>query len=174
MGLGGAGAQEHVVGFEVAVDDPARVRRGHRLRDLSPHGEREHAIARQPQDAAQVSRERLTLEVFHDDERVAVDHVAVEHLDDAGVTDRRRRARLGEEALDDARVRRQLRQQHLDGGAPLDAVMLREIDPSHPALPQLLDDFESAGELGFIHRERVAARFVSPLRDSGARLACPT
>ena len=61
-------------------------------------------------------------------------------LDDAGMIDRRRRARLVEEPLHDRRVARQLRQQHLERRRPPELDVLGAIHHAHAALPELGDD----------------------------------
>src|ERR1044071_328029 len=105
--------QEDVVGLEVAVDHADGVggveRPEHLDRDLRRERRIERAAARE--EAGQV----LAAQQFHGDVRLAVGQPAeVEDLDDAGVADRARRARLLEEAVADDAVLGELRQQHLD------------------------------------------------------------
>ena len=64
----------------------------------------------------------------------------VEDLDDAGVADRGRRARLVEEALRELGVVGQARAQDLDRGAPPDPRVLGEVDDAHAAFTDELGD----------------------------------
>jgi hypothetical protein len=97
------GDQVEIVGLEIAVDDPGGVRGGERAGGLRGDAPR-LGVAHAP-DAPEPRGEVLALEQLHHDVRDARrQRPAVEHLDDAGVTDRVRGARLVEEALEDLGV----------------------------------------------------------------------
>ena len=136
-GLAGLTHRKTLSGLRSRWTMPRRVGGGQRLRELRDHRQREGESRVEPRDASDVGRERLALEVLHHDERLLVDDVAVEHLDDPGMADRRRRARLAEETLEDGGLLRELREQHLDRSAALDAAVLGEIHPAHASPSQL-------------------------------------
>ena len=92
--------REHdVLGLEIAVDDPLRVRRAQRARHLVDDGDRaqqiEAALARQH------GVERFAVQILHHEEDGPVVRLAeVGDVDDVRVIDQARRARLAQEALD--------------------------------------------------------------------------
>ena len=102
---------EDVGGLDVAMDDPFCVRLRQRLADL--HSQLDHPVHRHRLAADRVL-ERLPLEQLHSDERRAV--VLADLVDgaDVGVVERRRRARLAQEALERRRVLRHLVRQELE------------------------------------------------------------
>ena len=137
-GLGGR-QQEDVVGLQVAVDDPLAVRRRQRVGDVP--GQEHRAAGREAPAAAQVAAQALAHQVLHHDVGVAVGQdAAVDDVDDSGVPDQRRRARLVEEPRDDLLVRGELRQQYLDRRLAGDVLVLAQVDRAHAPLTELGND----------------------------------
>jgi hypothetical protein len=81
-------------------------------------------------------REVLTLEVLHHDERDALGHADVRHIDRVRVPHAPRGLGLAEEALRRALARREVRQEHLDGDALVHAAVPALVDRAHPAAPE--------------------------------------
>jgi len=124
--------EEQVVGLEVAVDGPARVRRGHHVEQLP--GDR-HRLARRERAprAGQAALQRLALEQLHHQERRAIlGLVVVDDAHDTRVLDRVGRVALAHEARADVLVGPQLGAQHLEGDAVPVAVH-GEVHGGHPA-----------------------------------------
>ena len=124
--------QHDVVGLEVAMDHADGVRGIERERDL----------VRDVQRAVQLDRaflldqilERLALEVLHDEvDRAFGQDAEVGDVDDVRMVDRRRRARLAQEAVDRFLIARELRVQHFHRDGLLDVDVLAEIDGAHAA-----------------------------------------
>src|SRR5262249_41849369 len=88
---------DQVAGLQVAMDDPLRVRRLERIGDLDADVEQ---LVELEAALLGVLRERLALEELHDDVRTAL--VLLDRVDraDAGMVQRRRRARLALEAVE--------------------------------------------------------------------------
>jgi hypothetical protein len=81
------------------VNDPRRVRRRQRLGDLPEDGGEQGGVVVEAAGPGQAVLEPLALQVLHHDVGVAAGvDVAVQDLDDAGMTDQGSGARLGEEA----------------------------------------------------------------------------
>ena len=104
--------------------------------------ERERDLVRDVERAVQLDRaflldqilERLALEVLHDEVHRALGQDAeVGDVDDVRVVDRRRRARLAQEAVDRLLVARELRVQHFHRDRLLDVDVLAEVDGAHAA-----------------------------------------
>jgi len=127
--------REHdVLGLEVAVDDPLGVRGPQRARHLVHDGDRAQEV--QPPLALHDRVQRLAVQKFHDEEHRAVARLAeVGHVDDVGVIDEARRARLAQEAFDRllAAAVAVVEDLHRDFLADVD--VLAAIDDAHPATP---------------------------------------
>ena len=132
----GVGDQEDVVGLEIAMDDADPVRGAQRRGDLPRDacGDQRGELS----EALESRAERFALEELHDDVRVARGREPeVVDLDDARVADRRRGARLVEEALHDPGIARELREQHLHRRQPTERRVYRLVDDAHAAPPDL-------------------------------------
>ncbi len=121
------------------MDDTARVRRSERARDLAHDAQRvghgEHAAA------VESAVEPLAVEQLHDDVCTAVGMVSeVEDLDDAGVRDRGRGARLVEEPRDDLGTTRELGVEHLECRTSAEHRVFCDPDLAHPARTDLVQD----------------------------------
>ena len=121
------------------MDDLLRVRGSQRRRDLPEDPQRARLVAADAADALDVVAQALPAQELHHDVRAAVVDVAVEHLDDAGVLDHRRRARLGEEAADQLGRVAEVAQQEFDRRLARDVLVLGEIDLAHAPLTELFD-----------------------------------
>ena len=115
------------------------VRGRQRVGDLS--GQEHRAADRDAPVVAELAAQALADQVLHHDVRVAVGQdAAVEDVDDPGVTDQRRRARLVEEPRDDLLVRGELGQQDLDRRLARDVLVLAQVDRAHAPLTELGND----------------------------------
>ena len=123
--------EQHVLGLQVAVDDPRLVRgdesREHRLEDV-------HRLVggEAPVLAEQVA-ERDALQVLHDEVGEAVVLALVEHVDHVRVGEARGAAGLLDEALAEVRVVREVRMHDLHRDAAVEAQVRGEVDRRHPA-----------------------------------------
>lgn len=125
---------QHVVGLEIAVDDPDRVRRGERAehlgRELDQAAQRHRALTDR-------GGERHAFDEFHHDVRATIrQRRHVEHVHDVLVMDEIDRLRFGEESVEQHRIARALIGQDLDRDARADRRMGREIDASHPTFAE--------------------------------------
>ena len=99
VGLAVARDEEDVLGLEVAVDDAGRVRRRQRPADLDR--DLAGAFGIEPALVRQHVGEIDPVEVLHDEVGApVVGGAEVHHVDDVGVPDARRGARLAPEAFD--------------------------------------------------------------------------
>ena len=128
---------EDVGGLEVAVDDPLRVRRLERVRDLDAELEQLADLERPPADPL---GQRLALEQLHRDEVAALVLVDRVHRADAGVVERRGGLRLPLEALERGGVLRQLCRQELERDVPAELRVFRLVHDTHAAAAQLRRD----------------------------------
>ena len=85
-------------------------------------------------------RERAAVHVLHDDVRVAVVLARVVDLDDVGVGEPRREARLADEAVSEDGVVGQVAGEHLDRHRPLELVVPRKVDDGHAAAAEHVGD----------------------------------
>ena len=122
---------EDVRGLEVAMDDPLRVGRLERVRDLGPEVQERAELEGPSPDPL---RERLPLEQLHGDEVLAFVLVDRVHGADAGVVEGRGRPRLALEARERVRVLGQLRRQELERDV---ATELRVLGLVHELMPPL-------------------------------------
>ena len=163
--------QHDVVGLEIAVDDAGDVRRGQRARDLCAHVQRTHGVERGL--AGEHRGERLTLEILHDVEVVALGRdPEVVDLDDVLVADLVDRAGLLEEALHDLLVAGELAVDDLERHLLPDQRVLGEIDHAHPTGADLRDDPVVADRLaGSDHCAQCSASASGPRRTARSRSA---
>ena len=123
------GVDEHVLGLEVAVDDPALVRELRRLEDLADDLDR----LADGQPARDQVLERGALDVLHRDPVAAVGLAAVVDADHVRVLEPRRRLRLAAEALDELRVLGEALVQELERHPAAEHRVVGEPDVGHPA-----------------------------------------
>ena len=127
------GQQEHVVGLQVAMNDPRRVGRLQRRRDLH----RDVAGARDRQHAVlfDLRREGHPVEKLHDEIRAAViERSEIRALDDVRVPEVARGAPLVDEAIDHLRVVDAV-VQDLDGDTATKDEVMRLVDGPHASDP---------------------------------------
>ena len=123
---------EHVARLQVAVDDPVRVSGRDRARDLQAHTQ--HEFDRQRAMAFDAVVQILAAQTLHDHEADTVLFDPVEDIDDAGVADARRGARLLDQAFRGLRLDR-LRQERLERDLPAQLDVLGLVHGAHPAPP---------------------------------------
>ena len=130
---------EDVLRLEIAVNDPLRVRRLQRLGHAARESRRGQPGERAP--PRQHRGQRLPVEILHHDVGTAggVD-LAVEHLHDPRVRDRGGRARFQEKSLQQIGPADQLGRQQLHGRLALQVAVLGQVDLSHRARSELLED----------------------------------
>ena len=104
--------EEHVLGLQIAVHEAARVGRVERIEELE---EDPPCVCRGQLRARHRHAQRAALQQLHHEVEQAIGCLAgIDHGDDAGVADRVRRARLGEEPHLDLGVEREVILQDLD------------------------------------------------------------
>ena len=107
--------QEHVGGFQIAVDDPLAVREGQPAQRLA--GDVQRPPQRQRPFLDQL-RQRLALQQLHHQKRHAAVDSGIGHRDDVGVGQRRQRLRLPLETPAPLRDGGRVLVQHLDRHEP--------------------------------------------------------
>ena len=127
------GSQQDVAGLDVTVHQPRRVDGIERIADLGcdPRG----AIGAERSRAADERADVITVDVAHDEERDAVRLAGVQHGDHVRVLDRRRAARLAQEALLRLRVVEQLRSDDLERHGSPERDLVGAIHDAHAAAP---------------------------------------
>ncbi len=129
--------EHHVVGLEVAVQDPLAVGGGHRVDERDR--EREDALGREAPRGDRLA-ERLALDVLHRQEAQPLGLLDRVERHDPGVAERGDRPRLALEARDLLGVRGHLRRQHLEGDPAVEARVVGEVDLAHPARAERLEE----------------------------------
>ena len=136
--LAGA-ADQHVLGLDVAVHEPApmRLRQAVEHRDEHGHRRRDRQRPRGAQDVAQ----RAALDEFHDEEhdRIAVaEHAGalVVHVHDGRMVDPGRRACLALEPGPEHRIGGQARVHHLHRDGPVQPGVRGSVDRGHSTAGQ--------------------------------------
>ena len=141
--LGHAFAGEHdVLGFDVAVDEAARMRVGQGLGDLDRDLEGPLLGHRVAQALELIVQGRAVNELL-DEVGVAVDLAGVDGLDDVVVGELGGRAGLLHEAPPRLGVARGLRQEHLDGHDPVDRDLPGLVHDGLAAAPDPLQEFDA-------------------------------
>ena len=118
-----------------------------------------------PEDLAiKEAAQRLSLDVFHDDEVDAVFTADVEDGADVGMAERGERARLALEAASGLGIGQQLRTKDLQRDAAVEPCVSRLEDLSHPAAADRRDDLiRSEAAAGESSMERVRPRLYRPI-----------
>ena len=120
--------QQHVAGFQVAVDDAALVGQVHGAGQALDQAHRPAGLLRL---AGQPVAERPTLHHLHRKERPAVHLAQIEHLDDVGMVQGGDGLSLGAETSDGVGVALPVRQQHLDRDQAVEAQLPGAIHDAH-------------------------------------------
>jgi len=125
--------QEHVLRLEIAVHDAQAMRGPNGASDLRGNLPDRFHLVPELWGTRHAIAQGFALEQLHDqvDAPVLV-HVAVEHVDDAGVVDERGRPRLGEEAGDHLVIARELQEKQLDRRFAVEMKVLCSIHLSRP------------------------------------------
>ena len=124
--------QHDVAGLQVPVHDPLPVRLVERVGDLDPVTQE---LLGRERPLAQAVRQRLALEVLHDEVLGLALAVDVVERADVRMRDLRDRLGLALEPLAQLRVRREVRRQDLDGDRALEPRVPRLVNLPHPAGP---------------------------------------
>ena len=136
--------QHHVVGFQVAMNDPFAVRRAQRLGHVGGDRARLGDLDRALGDAL---TQADALDDLHDDEHALVGLADLEHGHDVGMHHPCGRARLPHEARAALVIAHDRRRQHLDGDLAVQLWITRPIHLAHTASAEKRIDHEAA-ELG--------------------------
>ena len=145
--------QEHVLGLQIAMDDPQLVRAAQRRGDLQRHADRaDHLEATRRERRLQ----GLALDVLHHQEHQPAVFAEVGDLDDVRVVDPVDGARLAQEPLPVRDVHAEILAQDLDGAQALDHHVPREVDDGHAPAPQAPHQAIAGGERTADERIRVA------------------
>ena len=150
---------EQVLRFEVAVDDPAIVRRGQACGDIGSQPDR---ARRRERRAGEQRAERRAFEQFVDDVRRTIVLARVVNDDDVRMVQRPRGASFLLETTEPIRIGRKRRRENLDGDVAAEAFVLGAIHLAHAAFPE-------RGE-HFIATETSACRQASQSDGTGLRL----
>ncbi len=138
----GPAREEDVLGLDVAVDDVLPVRGGERAHDRDEDLER--LLHREPAARREVAPQAGAVEqLLHDVVRPVAPLPDLEHVDDVGVVDARRRARLAAEAVHHVRSPGDVRVQHLERHVPPDQRVSFGLEhDARRALPELPEQDE--------------------------------
>ncbi len=165
---------EDVAGFQIAVNDPVRMRGvervGDRCRQLQKLGQRQRA-------AREAVAQAFALQKLHHEKRHAAFATHFVNRADVRMVERRRRARLPVESLHRAFIRQECRREELERHLAAQSRVLRAVDNAHAAGADLFD--HAVGADGLANHGRPMLRAVArgvKLRDldSGGRLDYPT
>jgi hypothetical protein len=165
--LGRAGAEHDVGGLHVAMDQSTLVDHAEAGEELAPdphHIVRWQATAR----VELLSQRPMPVEQLHDDEVRRPIAPRVVHVDEAGMSQGGRRARLREEAGRELRIVRERRREDLDGHVALEPSVTRPVDTGHPTPRQQAVDAVALRERAPDHRIGVGGR---PARQRPRRVA---
>ena len=125
------GVDQDVLGLDVAVDELASVGGGEPAADLDRVGDGlVHGQAALLLDAA---LQRSALDVLEDDVRATVVLAGVDHADEVGMREPRRRPRLAAEALELVVLLGDLAMKELDRDRAIEDLVERQVDGRHPA-----------------------------------------
>ena len=127
-----AADQHDVRRLEVAVDDVGGVRRLERAGDLRGDQQRPFEVQR-PVAVDQLLEVRAVEVLHHEVERAVGRRARIGDVDDVGVADLRRRARLAPKSFDQVGAGVEAGVQHLDRDAPPDVDVVRLVDAAHRA-----------------------------------------
>jgi hypothetical protein len=132
------GRDHHVLGLQVAVDDPNGVGLGQPLGDLRRN--REHLLRRQRAACERLAK-RLPLDELHRDVEAAFGFSNVVHRDDVRVVERRGGSGFPLEARHPVGIRRQAAGKHLDRHLATKPRIDRPVHLAHAAGRKTADDF---------------------------------
>ena len=138
LGARAAACDQDVGGLDVAVHEPGGVRVVQGVGDVGddPHGPVGGHGSLAPQHLLRV----VTLDELHGDPQPAVVETAVEDLDQGRVVERAGDRRLAVEPGGEHRVGRQVGMDHLHRVLPREPWVLHQVDRTHAAGADLLDD----------------------------------
>jgi hypothetical protein len=140
---------DDVLGLEVEVEHAVAVRLADRLRDRQGGAQ---GLAELEPALDEPLPQGLSLEVLEREVRAAAVLAGAVDGDDVGVAERGGRARLVEEARDRAAARRCLAAHELEGHAPPEREVAREVDLAHPSARQEAEDLVSVEDVAGLDR----------------------
>jgi hypothetical protein len=132
------GQQEHVLGFEIAMDQILVVRGRESAGDLRRDV---HRLAHRQRPGREPLAQRFAVEQFHDDEGLSVMGAELEHRDDVGMRERRDRLGFALESCEPLRISGDGRGQDLDGHVAPELRVPRPVDLPHSAGANRGNDF---------------------------------
>ena len=131
--------QQDIVGLDVAVNDPARMRERQRIGHLEQPAA--YVIDRQWTALLQLRGEIVAVDARHHEEHEIPDFVDRINRDDVRMTQLGGRLRLAQKPRPDVTPERQLRRQQLDRHEPLEALVLGPVHNAHATTTDLLIQF---------------------------------
>ena len=168
--LRGAGlGQEDVLGLEIAMDQPARVR-GHQA--ARQGGGDAAGVGRGDRPSADRRSQGLAVEQFRDQVRATVRHPHVEHLDDVGVVERCGDPRFLQEPLDRVPIAAFRAGQRLERDVSTEPRIGRPVDVSHSATSQQRHD-PVRSDRGAFRERGLVLRQIPGGEDQGRRFEKP-
>ena len=132
-----AARQQNVLGLDVAVDHPLRMREGERVRDVA--GDVKGVLERQLALAQQAQPQRLPLYVRHDVVEQPAGFPGREDRHDVRMAELGGEVHFTEEALTQEPTA-ELRGEHLDRDAPLGVLLERQVHARHAPGPDFAYD----------------------------------
>jgi hypothetical protein len=135
------GQHEHVLRFQIAMDEAFVMRSGEASRDL--HGEID-GLSRREWTLLKLFAQRLPREQLHDDEQAAVLIARVVDVNDVRVREARDRLRFALESSAPIEIGRERLRQNFDCDVTAELRIARSIDLAHSASAQLGEDLVPA------------------------------
>ena len=138
------GAQQHVLWFDIAVDDPRSVGEGQRSSHLEGHGGGRFGV--EGAAAGNDRRQAVPADVLHDDEVAVPLASPVVDADDVGVAQPGCGVGLAPQALGESGIVGELRVQHLECHVPVQLPVAGQVHAGHASLRQAAHEFVAPAE----------------------------
>ena len=173
-------AEQHVVGLEVAVHEPGRVRGGQPAPGRDEHVEH---LAPRPRLVGEPALERSARDELHREEHLVVEHADVVDGDDVGVREPRHRLRLAQQARAAPCPSRPVPGlEQLERDLAIELGIVRAVDDAHRAGADAFDDDVTADSSAGLEIAGCHARWscagptvlqMSPCSEARAKGALP-